>query len=103
MEEGGNYNLQSVETATIRQSPEGDTDHAVNELKVEHNEIQNSKKATNISDSQTVESATKDPQNPEEKLNDWLIHRARGIGNFKFTKRRWFKFSEENCKLYMYR
>ena len=41
--------------------------------------------------------------NPEEKLQGWLHHRARGIGNLKGTRMRWFVFGDENCKLYYYR
>ena len=42
-------------------------------------------------------------KNPEEKLQGWLHHRARGIGNLKGTRMRWFVFGDENCKLYYYR
>lgn len=42
-------------------------------------------------------------KNPEEKLQGWLHHRARGIGNLKGTRLRWFVFGDENCKLYYYR
>lgn len=42
-------------------------------------------------------------KNPEEKLQGWLNHRARGIGNLKGTRMRWFVFGDENCKLYYYR
>ena len=44
-------------------------------------------------------------KNPEEteKLQGWLHHRARGIGNLKGTRKRWFVFGDDNCKLYYYR
>lgn len=54
-----------------------------------------------------IESAREPPKstdkNPEEKLQGWLHHRARGIGNLKGTRVRWFVFGDENCKLYYYR
>ena len=44
-------------------------------------------------------------KNPEEseKLHGWLHHRARGIGNLKGIRKRWFVFGDDNCKLYFYR
>ena len=68
----------------------------------------------NDSNTLTREAPAVNPQNesdapkskekiPEEKLQGWLHHRARGIGNLKGTRMRWFVFGDENCKLYYYR
>ncbi|XP_060589227.1 TBC1 domain family member 2B-like [Ruditapes philippinarum] len=58
---------------------------------------------SNDNEENTKDNETKESKNPEERLCGWLHQRARGIGNLKTTRLRWFQFGDENCKLYIYR
>lgn len=103
MEEGGderektdnNESQQSeLDVVNTQDDKETNDDASSQDLAVRNNDEEGVK---------CKENETKEIKNPEEKLCGWLHQRARGIGNLKMTRQRWFQFGNENCKLYIYR
>ncbi|KAL4236317.1 TBC1 domain member 2A [Mactra antiquata] len=107
MAEGGKGEISPDELSATNQLQGADIEIQTDEQKAEDLEIVSTPETSPVLNAKVANNAKKDHQklDPEEKLNDWLLHtsRSRGIGKIKFTKRRYFKFIDESCKLYMYR
>ena len=104
MEVGVNAN-DDDETETVKQLNLQDDTSADSNGQMEKTKLHNTNGSLVESKCPNVVETAKKPEdtNPEEKLCGWLHHRAKGIGNLRGNRQRWFVFSEENCKLYMYR